>query len=184
MDIFKRIKKWLCLKCCCDGDNAKQETTTSHVTVDDASFIILESSAPVNLRTYSDDVNCAGWFDVSEEEPRKRIVLRHINKGDAVVFYEKYNDKLNKGLFIVTSFDYGEGDIPGSAPRALYGRTYIDGTYYSNWAPGSGYFYEPSERELEEFFAKEPMNSKTNSLYYFREYPELMNKFRKYRFNE
>ena len=108
----------------------------------------------------------------------------HINKGDAVVFYEKYNDKLNKGLFIVNSFDYGDGDMPNSSPRALYGRTYIDGTYYSNWAPGGGYYYEPTERELEEFFAKEPMNSKTNSLYYFKEYPELMNKFRKYRFKE
>ena len=180
MDIIKRIKKWLCLQCCCDNDNTIEETIERHMTVDDASFVILDSSAPSEeLRIYPDSVNCNSWFDVSEEEPRKRMVLRHINKGDAVVFYEKYNDKLNKGLFIVTSFDYGEGDIPGSAPRALYGRTYIDGTYYSNWAPGSGYFYEPSERELEEFFAKEPMNSATNSLYYFKEYPELMNKFRK-----
>ena len=184
MDIIKRIKKWLCLQCCCDNDNTTEETTERHMTVDDASFVILDSSNPDNLRTYLDSVNCDGWFDVSEEEQRKRIVLRHINKGDAVVFYEKYNDKLNKGLFIVNSFDYGDGDMPNSAPRALYGRTYIDGTYYSNWAPGGGYYYEPTERELEEFFAKEPMNSKTNSLYYFKEYPELMNKFRKYRFKE
>lgn len=185
MDIIKRIKKWLCLRCCCD-DAPNVENEERHITVDDASFVILESAKQEddNIRRYPDEYNCLSWFDVPEDESSSRTLLTHIEKGDAVVLYDKWKGKLNKGLFIVSSFDYGNGDMPGSAPRALYGRTYIDGTYYNSWAPGTGKFYAPTERELEEFFACEPMSAKTNSLYYFEQYPELMNKYRKYRFKE
>jgi hypothetical protein len=188
MNIIKRIKKWLCLMCCCDDSpkNVKNENEGSHVTVDDASFVILESrnQEDENIRRYPDEYNCLSWFDVPENEPKSRTPLKRIEKGDAVVFYDRWKDKLNKGLYIVKSFDYGDGDMPGSAPRALYGRTYIDGTYYSSWVPGCSKFYSPTERELEDFFACEPMSDKLNSLYYFEKYPELMDKYRKYRFKE
>ena len=124
MDFIKLIKNWLCLKCCCED----KKVVDVHTTVDDASFVVLENQEPEvsNLRIYSDDVNCASWFNVPADEPGKRTPLTHINKGDAVVFYDKWKDQLNKGLFIVTSFDYGNGDMPGSAPRALYGRMFLE----------------------------------------------------------
>lgn len=201
VDIFKLIKKRFCCNCCNDNADPKEEWSGIPPTED----VKDESVKTLPLKSYADK-QWSSWFNLGIEEvitenedgsetteflvpeEKNRTPLTDIKVGDAVVFYEFWRDQYNKGLFIVESFDYGDGTMPGSAPRALYGRSAIvdpgetTATYYSDWTPGTGRYYEPTEDELEKFFAEEPIDSTLNSLYYFENYPSLMERYKKYKF--
>lgn len=114
-----------------------------------------------------------------EAKIEKREPLTNINKGDIVVFYDTWNGKLNKGTMLIKSFDYGNGQMPGSAPRCLYGQTYIDGIYYGDWAPGGNIFYRATEEEIIDFFK----NSHRDRLwpnFYMEQYPNIMGQWKPY----
>ena len=201
VDIFRLLKKCFCCNCCNENAESKEDWSGIPPTED----VKDETVKTLPLKNYRGK-EWSSWFNLGIEEvttenedgsetivylvpeEKERMPLTDIKVGDAVVFYEFWRNQYNKGLFIVESFDYGDGIMPGSAPRALYGRSAIVApgentvTYYSDWTPGTGRYYSPTEAELEKFFAEEPTDRTRNSLYYFENYPILMERYKKYRF--
>ena len=91
-----------------------------------------------------------------EELPEgARLAMNYIHIGDMVVFYEDYKGKRNKAIGMVKGFDFGEGEVKTSAPRFIWGKTYIDGTWYGDWASGT-VFYRATPEEEREFYANVP----------------------------
>lgn len=88
--------------------------------------------------------------DVPDEE--ERMPLDFVSVGDVITYY----DKGKKGIMLVSSFDYGDGDLSKSAPRCKWGITAIDGTPYGNWAPGSPTFFKATVDEIKQLIETMP----------------------------
>lgn len=88
--------------------------------------------------------------DVPDEE--KRIPIDFVSVGDVVTYYR--NGK--KGIMLVSSFDYGDGDLSKSAPRCKWGITAIDGTAYGDWAPGCSSFFRATADEIKQLIETMP----------------------------
>lgn len=88
--------------------------------------------------------------DVPDEE--ERMPLDFVSVGDVITYY----DKGKKGIMLVSSFDYGDGDLSKSAPRCKWGITAIDGTPYGNWAPGSPTFFKATADEIKQLIETMP----------------------------
>ena len=123
--------------------------------------------AYITLEPFSSTVNTDSKEEKAEPmtadpEPKEeelpegaRPALTYLHVGDIVVFYEDYKGKRNKGIGMVKGFDYGNGEAKTSAPRFIWGKTYIDGTWYGDWASGC-VFYEATPEEKKEFYANIP----------------------------
>ena len=108
-------------------------------------------------------------YPTEEEAPNEENVspeperepLNYARVGDIVVYYEHYKGKLNKGIMLINRFDYGNGTLNGeSAPRCIYGKSHIQGTWYGNWAPGVSTYYKATPEEEQELFDHVPNNLK------------------------
>ena len=97
----------------------------------------------------------------NESAKPEREPLNYARVGDIVVYYEHYKGKLNKGIMLINRFDYGNGTLNGeSAPRCIYGKSHIQGTWYGNWAPGVSTYYKATPEEEQELFDHVPNNLK------------------------
>lgn len=92
--------------------------------------------------------------DVPDEE--KRIPIDFVSVGDVVTYYR--NGK--KGIMLVSSFDYGDGDLSKSTPRCKWGITAIDGTAYGDWAPGCHSFFKATADEIKQLIETMPSYAK------------------------
>ena len=109
-----------------------------------------------------------------------REPLKHIEKGDIVVYYDKWEDKITKGIMIVNSFNYGKGDMPGSVPICCYGRSHISGIYYSDFMPGTSTYYKATEDEIDDFFKNSPKNDTFWPWFLLEQNPNVLGKWKNY----
>jgi len=103
-------------------------------------------------------------YDVPHLSPDGREPLKSVKVGDIVAYWENWKGSQNKGLLLVKTFDYGNGDLTvnkehpygASAPRCLWGKSAIGGTFYGDYAPGALYYYPATEEEKAELLASIP----------------------------
>lgn len=103
-------------------------------------------------------------YNAPHLSPDGREPLKSVKVGDIVAYWENWKGSENKGLLLVKSFDYGNGDLTvnkehpygASAPRCLWGKSAIDGTFYGGYAPGALYYYPATEEEKAELIASIP----------------------------
>ena len=90
--------------------------------------------------------------DPDKPEEEKRTPLDFVSVGDIVTYFRDGK----KGIMLISSFDYGDGDLSKSAPRCKWGISDIGGTAYGNWAPGGATFYEATEEERSQLIKSMP----------------------------
>lgn len=103
-------------------------------------------------------------YDAPHLSPDGREPLKSVKVGDIVAYWENWKGSKNKGLLLVKTFDYGNGDLTvnkehpygASAPRCLWGKSAIGGTFYGNYAPGALYYYPATEEEKAELITSIP----------------------------
>jgi len=93
----------------------------------------------------------------SEEDENKRTPLDFASIGDIITYFRKGK----KGIMLVSSFDYGKGDLQKSAPRCKWGISDIRGTAYGDWAPGYVSYYVSTEEEKKQLLDSAPDYVKT-----------------------
>lgn len=103
-------------------------------------------------------------YDAPHLSPDGREPLKSVKVGDIVAYWEDWKGSKNKGLLLVKSFDYGDGDLTvneehpygASAPRCLWGKSAIGGDFYGDYAPGALYYYPATEEEKTELIDSIP----------------------------
>ena len=101
-----------------------------------------------------------------EEKP-----LKIVGKGDIVAFYQEWKGEKKRGIMLVKSYDYGNGDMTvseehpygASAPRCIWG-LHCTGTWYGDWAPSTHEFFEATEEEKQLLIDKMPNDVKARAI--------------------
>lgn len=97
------------------------------------------------------------------QEEKEEKSLKFVGKGDIVAFYEEWKGEKRRGLMLVKSYDYGNGDMTvsdkhpygASGPRCIWGFC-CTGTWYRDWVPSTHEFFKATEEEKQLLLDKMP----------------------------
>ena len=150
-DEYKRMISWLKKHKDTPPEVDEREIIDKHITEDSLSSDVNARLKKCGWHVEEETADEEGNLSTSLATPE----LNFIGIGDIVAFYQTWRGKERRCLALIGSYDYGHGKIPGSAPRALFGRN-LGNTWMCDWAPCSYKYYDATPEEKKLLLSKVP----------------------------